>query len=249
MAFRDIQRIVSEWYQINLKPSIKATRSSGHFREMVIGTCGALIVVGGVWGYRYYTNKREAGAQIAFAENIQIYHEALQGRADVWPHVEMKCATDYEHFKNSSLAPYFLVLKADALVHQGKIVDACGILDTVIASLPKGSPVLSLYQTKRALVKIDMPEAAKQNEGLDELRQLGADKTNTNNDVAQYYLGLYYWSHDDLTKALDIWKELVASQAAEKLAASPWATLAQEKLAQRCMLPEKAPLEAPKAEA
>lgn len=249
MAFRDIQRIVSEWYQINVKSSFETTRSTSYFREIVIGVGGALIIVGGVWGYKYYTNKREAGAQIAFAENIQIYHEALQGKSDVWPHVEMKCETDYERYKSSSLAPYFLVLKADALVHQGKIVEACGILDTVIVSLPKDSPVLALYKTKRALMKIDTPETAKQTEGLEELRQLGADKTNLNNDVAQYYLGLYYWSHDDLTKALDIWKELVASQAAEKLAASPWASLAQEKLAQRCMLPEKAPIEAPKAEA
>jgi predicted negative regulator of RcsB-dependent stress response len=249
MAFRDIQRIVSEWYQINVQPSFEATRSSSYFREIVIGVCGALIIVGGVWGYKYHTNNREAGAQIAFAENIQIYHEALQGKSDLWSHVEMKCTTDYERYKSSSLAPYFLMVKADALVHQSKIVEAGEILDTVIASLPKDSPVLALYKTKRALIKIDMPEKEKQAEGLEELRQLGADKTNLNNDVAQYYLGLYYWSHDDLTKALEIWKELVVSQAAEKLAASPWASLAQEKLAQRCMLPEKAPIEAPKAEA
>jgi predicted negative regulator of RcsB-dependent stress response len=249
MAFRDIKRIVSEWYQINVEPSFEATRSHGYFREMIIGVCGALIIVGGVWGYKYYNNKREAGAQIAFAENVQIYHEALQGKADVWPHVEMKCGSDYERYKSSSLAPYFLIIKADALAHQAKIVEACKILDTAIALLPKDSPVLALYKTKRALMKIDMPDNAKQTEGLEELRQLGADKTNLNNDVAQYYLGLYYWSHDDLTKSLEVWKELVTSQAAEKLASSPWASLAREKLAQRCMLPENAPIEAPKAEA
>ena len=92
-----------------------------------------------------------------------------------------------------------------------------------------------------------MPEAAKQAEGLEELRQLATDTTNKNNDSAQYYLGLYYWAHNDLTTAINTWKELVASQAHERLAASPWASLAKEKLAQRSMLPEKTPIEAPKA--
>jgi hypothetical protein len=245
MAFRDIQRIVSEWYQINVQPSIESTRSSGNFKEIVAGVVGALVIVGGVLGYRYYANQKETGAQIAFAESIQIYHEAMQGRSDVWPHVEMKCATDYERYKSSSIAPYFLVIKADALAQQGKIADACVILDGVIAALPKDSPILFLYKTKLALMKIDMPEAEKQTEGLEELRKLGADKTNINNDVAQYYLGLYYWSRNELVTALNIWKDLVASQAAEKLAYNPWAGLAQEKLAQRSMLPEKAPIEAP----
>jgi tetratricopeptide (TPR) repeat protein len=238
---------VSEWYQINVQPSIESTRSSSYFKEVAAGVVGALVIVGGVAGYRYYVNQIETRAQIAFAESVAIYHEAMRGRSDVWPHVELKCATDYEQFKKSSLAPYFLVIKADALAQQGKIVEAAEIFDTVIDVLPKNSPLLSLYKTKRALLKLDMPESAKQTEGLEELRQLSADKTNLNNDVAQYYLGLYYWSRNELPAALDIWKELVAGQAAEKLAASPWASLAQEKLAQRSMLPEKKPIVAPQA--
>ena len=83
-------------------------------------------------------------------------------------------------------------------LQQGKIADACAIFESVIAALPKDSPVLPLYKTKRALMKLDMPEAAKQAEGLEELRQLAADKTNKNSDVAQYYLGLYYWARNDL---------------------------------------------------
>lgn len=247
MAFKDIQRIISEWYQINVQPSFEATRSSSHFKEMAMGVAGALVIVGGVWGYRYYINQRETGAQCAFAESIQIYHEAMRGRADAWPNVEKKCMTDYEQYKKSSIAPYFLIIQADACAQQGKMAEACAIIENVIVALPKDSPVVALYKTKRALMKLDMPEEAKQAEGLQELRQLGADKTNINNDVAQYYLGLYYWSRNDLDMALATWKELVASQAAEKLAVSPWASMAQEKLAQRSMLPERAPIEAPAA--
>ena len=106
---------MSEWYQINVQPSVESTRSYSYFKEVVIGVLGALVLVGAVWGYRYYANQKETGAQVAFAESIQIYHEAMQGKSDAWPHVEMKCTADYDRYKNSSIAPYFLVIKADAL--------------------------------------------------------------------------------------------------------------------------------------
>ena len=137
MAFRDIRRIMSEWYQMNVHPSIESTRSYSYFKEVVIGVVGALVLVGGVWAYRYYANQKETGAQVAFAENMQILHEAMQGKSEAWPHVEMKCTADYESYKSSSIAPYFLVIKADALAQQGKIADACAIIETAIAALPK----------------------------------------------------------------------------------------------------------------
>jgi hypothetical protein len=133
------------------------------------------------------------------------------------------------------------------LAKQAKGAQAIEAIGTVVASLPKESPVMPLYKTKLALMKIDMQDDALRAQGVDELRKLALDKDNKNNDVAQYYLGLYHWTRNELTEALDIWKNLVASQASEKLAASPWASLAQEKLAQRSMLPESAPIEAPAA--
>ena len=148
MAFKDIQRIISEWYQVSVKPSVESTRSYSYFKEVVMGVVGALVLVGGVWVYRYYAHQKETGAQVAFAESIQMYHEAVQGKSDAWPYVEMKCATDYEKYKSSSIAPYFLVIKADALAAQGKVTEAAAIIETVISVLPKDSPVLSLYISK-----------------------------------------------------------------------------------------------------
>ncbi len=245
MAFRDIQRIVREWYQVSVKSQFESARGYSSAKEISLGIMGALVLVGVVWGYRYYTNQKETAAQIAFAEGMQIYQEAMQGKSDAWPQVEMKCTTDYDRYKNSAVAPYFLVIKAEALAQQGKIAQACEMLSDVLAAMPKDSPVLSLYKTKRALMKLDLPDAANQTQGLEELRQLATDKENKSNDVAQYYLGLYYWARNDLATAVNIWKELVASQSSERLAISPWASLAQEKLAQRSMLPEKLPIEAP----
>ncbi len=65
-----------------------------------------------------------------------------------------------------------------------------------------------------------MQDDALRAQGVDELRKLALDKDNKNNDVSQYYIGLYHWTRNELTEALDIWKNLVASQASEKLAAS-----------------------------
>jgi len=247
MAFKDIQRFVREWYQITVKPQIESMRDYGYAREISVGVAGALVLVAGVWGYRSYTHKKESAAQVAFAENITLYREAMQGKADIWPQVEQKSSADYEHYKHSSVAPYFLMIKADSLARQEKGAQAVEVIDTVVASLPKEAPVVSLYKTKQALMKIDMQDEASRAQGLDELRKLASDKDNKNSDVAQYYLGLYYWARNEMTEALDVWKNLVASQATEKLAASPWAGLAKEKLAQRSMLPESAPIEAPAA--
>lgn len=248
MAFKDVRRVIAEWYQVNVSPSFEQARSSSYFKEVTLAVLGALVLVGSVWGYRYYTGKKETDAQIAFAESIQLYHEAMQGKADAWPHVQASCTVAYDRYKKTSMAPYFLVIKADALVQQGKVADACQVLESAIVALPKDSPVVPMYKTKMALIKLDMPKETVQAEGLEQLRQLAYDKTNKNNDVAQYYLGLYYWVRNDLATALNIWKDLVVSQAEDRLAVSPWTSLAQEKLAQRSLLPERAPIEAPKTE-
>jgi hypothetical protein len=233
MAFRDIQRIVSDWYKVNVKSQVSNARSHEYIRELVLGIIGASLVVGAVWGYRYYASSKETGAQVAFSESIQIYREALQGKTGVWPHVEMKCTGEYERHKKSSLAPYFLIMKVDALLAQGKRADAQNLIKTVITQLSDNSPLKPLYKTKDALMKLDMPDQTQQASGLDELRALASDKNNKNNDVAQYYLGLYYWSRNEFDMAHAIWKELVASQASERIAASPWVLFAKEKLAQR----------------
>lgn len=247
MAFKDIQRFVREWYQISVKPQIESMRDYGYTKEVTLGVAGALVLVAGVWGYRSYTHKKETAAQVAFAENMTLYREAMQGKADIWPQVELKSSTDYEDYKRSSIAPYFLMIKVDSLAKQAKMDQAIEAVNAVVASLPKESPVLPLYKTKQALMKLDVQDEATQAQGLDELRKLASDNGNKNNDVAQYYLGLYHWSRNEMAEALDVWKNLVASQASEKLAASPWAGLAKEKLAQRSMLPESAPIEAPAA--
>jgi hypothetical protein len=247
MAFKDIQRIVREWYNVNVQPQVSSLHNYSYAKEIAVGIAGALLLVAGVWGYRLYAHKKESEAQVAFAENMTLYREAIQDKADLWAQVEQKSSVDYAQHKRSSVAPYLLVIKVEALINQAKHAQALEVLNDVVASLPKESPVVSLYRTKRALIKLDMADKDTQDKGLEELRSLAFDKDNKNSDVAQYYLGLHYWTHNGVAEALDIWKGLVAGQAPEKLAVSPWVSLAREKLAQRNLLSEPAPIEAPAA--
>ena len=144
MAVKEIQRFVSEWYNSNVKPQIDSARSYDYFREIVLGIIAVCLVGGGFWGYRYYKAQKESSAQVAFASVLQIYHEAIQGKTDVWPSVEMQSTLLHDKYKGSSIAPYLLIIKADALVGQGRLTEALNVLDSVIEHLPKDFPVLSI---------------------------------------------------------------------------------------------------------
>lgn len=247
MFVKELKRLASEWYNGFVKQQVESASSYQYIREVALGLIVAAVVGGGFWGYRYYQTQKETSAQVAFAEVMHMYRDAMQGKTDVWPQVETQSSLLYDKYKKSSVAPYLLMIKSDALAQQGKLAQAVTAIDSVIEHMPKEFPVLSIYKTKRALMKIDMTDPTLQTAGLDELRSLASDKDNKNSDVAQYYLGLYYWSRNELDNAVQVWKELVQSQAHEKIAMSPWASLAQEKLAQRAQLPEQKPIVAPAA--
>lgn len=242
---KEIKGLVTEWYNSFIKPQFEEVRSYNYWREISFGIVAVVLVGGIFWGYRYFRNQKESAAQVAFVNVMQMYHEAMQGKSDAWPQLQMQSGLMYEKHKGTTIAPFLLMIQSDAMAHQAKLADAISTIDTVIEQLPKDFPVLSMYKTKRALMKMDMPDVAVQTAGLNELRALAEDKENKNNDLAQYYVGLYYWSRNDIENAVNIWKQLVMSQAHEKFAMSPWAALAKDKLDQRGQLPEPKPIEVP----
>jgi cytochrome c-type biogenesis protein CcmH/NrfG len=93
-----------------------------------------------------------------------------------------------------------------------------------------GSPLIALYEMERALIQLDSADDKFQQAGLQTLQALADDKNNTHRDSAQYYLGNYYWAHNDVDKAHDIWQKLVDEQRDEKLAPSPWVQQVQQQL-------------------
>ena len=202
-------------------------------------------------GYRYYVVHREQNAQKIFAECAHEYQKALQDDT-VWPDVVTLCEQGYALHSNAHLAPYFLAYQSEALIKQNKMEEAQNILDQMVKLLPKKSPLYYLYKTKLLLLMHD--ESMKKwfdkvgsseielnaNEDSDfgiawawitALDTLGHDEQNPYRDKALYYVGLYYWSINDLENAEKAWQDLVALDTNSE-APSPWAGLVKDKLEQ-----------------
>ena len=119
--------------------------------------------------------------------------------------------------------PYYLSFQADGLLKQGKKNEAIGVMDEMIQHMPVSSPLLPLFKTKRALIKLDSDDEAIQQEAVQELEVLAKDSDNQFQDLAQFYLGRYYWSNDQIVEAKQVWQQLVDEQRKQRLAPSPWA--------------------------
>ncbi|HEX4068828.1 MAG TPA: hypothetical protein VHX42_01895, partial [Candidatus Babeliales bacterium] len=113
---------------------------------------------------------------------------------------------------------------------QDKKDEALLVLDKMIADMP-GSPVIALYEMERSLLQLDVDDAKLNEIGLETLQKLAQDKDNMYRDSAQYYLGRYYWSNNQIADARAIWQQLVDEQRDEKMSPSPWVQQVQQQLA------------------
>ncbi len=204
----------------------------------VIGSALALaVVVGiGIWGYTIYSAHAEQKAHAAFADCINEYEQAFSGQ-EPWAKVERLAQLGYDNHSRSHMAPYFLALQAEALIHQSKYADAHSVFATLMSKLSSSSPLYGVYAIKYALLCLDACDTAKcatdntmQKQGLALLQKIAYDTNITVRDQALYYLGLYYNTHNAPDKARETWTAAVELLNNGQMAGSPWATLAQEKL-------------------
>lgn len=190
---------------------------------------GVLLLFGALYiGYRWYVVSREETVQKIFSSAVAEFNKAKTAEQLDAMAIEFK--SGHDAYESSHLAPYFTAYEVDALLDQGKKVEALVALDSVISSLSSSNPLINLYKTKRALLKFDSEDAAIEAAGLAELQALAQDKKNKDRDMAQFYLGLYYFSADEVVDAKKVWVELV-EQNTDAKNSSPWAEQAQEKLA------------------
>ncbi len=105
-------------------------------------------------------------------------------------------------------------------------------MDDALEGMKTDHSLFNVYKTKRAIAKLDADDEVTQKQGLQELVTLANDTTNKQQDVAQYYVGLYHWNTDNIEVAKKAWKQLINSQSAEKQGKSPWALQAQTLLQQ-----------------
>jgi len=195
-----------------------------------IGAGVLVIILGIFFGWRMYVSYREESAHAAFAQQLDLYNQAKAGK-NTWANVEMAFKVAHSQHSGSYLAPYFLAFQADALVQQQKTTEALMVMNTMLDALPHSSPFYGLYAGKRALIKLDSNEQTVQQEGLQELTALAQDVHNVHNDMAQFYLASYNWSKNNVDQARQLWQSL-ADANKQAAIASPWATMAADKLEQ-----------------
>lgn len=192
------------------------------------------LIAGGYFWYRSYTVSQTQAAQKVLSSCLAEYEKVRNnGTPTQWQTLQTMCSVGYEKHKNSSVAPYFLAIQADALLAQGQAEQALSLLDTMIAGLPTASPVYDLYKTKKLLIEIDQSEDPLQSPAFEALKTFAYDSQNSQADYALYYIGEYYWHAQQFDQARTVWKDLESRFKSDtKDGQSPWALLANYKLQQ-----------------
>jgi predicted negative regulator of RcsB-dependent stress response len=182
------------------------------------------------FAHKLWVINREQSAQYDFAALMTEFETISRDKDPQWSALLEKFETQYQKHANSSFLPYYLGYKVQILLAQDKKDEALLTLDKMITDMP-GSPIIALYEMERALVQLDVVDAKLNEVGLETLKTLAHDKDNMYRDSAQYYLGRYYWAHNQTADARTIWQQLVDEQRDEKMAPSPWVQEVQAQLA------------------
>lgn len=191
-------------------------------RQVILVVGLILFFIGLAFGYMLWKDEQNKSAQRYFGLLVMEYNQAKQDKSADLSSLLKKFEAGYEKHSGSSLTPYYKDYAVDILLQQNKHNEAVELLDTIISDT-QASAQLPLYQLERALVLLDTAEGEQLKKTEDDLRALAYDESNQFHDAALFYLGQYYWSHDNIGAAREVWQKLVDEQANEKIAPSPWA--------------------------
>lgn len=220
-----------DWYDIITQDLLGLKKEHTKYVKPVgLSLLAGLLAFGGWYLYSQRTTQSEHESFKIFNDCMREYERAIEGKAE-WKDVDAMCSNGYQRNASSAVAPYILAIRIDALLAQQKQQEALEQSTIMLAHLPANSPLYAPYKTKHSLLEIDSSDEATRLHGLRELEKLANDTKNIYNDVALYYLGLYYFMHADLVQAKEIWNRLVLqAMPADKQGQSPWAARAKEKL-------------------
>lgn len=208
------------------------TKRFSYVRELFLGIGICLVLAIGYTGYRWFTISRDQTAQKAFSEYVQDYQLALkENNPQEWDRVAALFQFGRNHYRSTSLAPYFLVMQSDIQLRQGKRAEAITTISEALSEL-SDTNMKSLLSIKRALVRLDSDKLEIREEGAQELVTLARDADNPYHDMALFYLGRYYWATNKIEEAKKTWQELVDSRWMDSVNPSPWMHEAKTALAQ-----------------
>ena len=223
------------WEQVQSHPNFK------YFASGAVVVLLSAAVGGGMYYYNAVDKER---AQDVFCESASSYEMTLRKffmggdpkkESEEWADIELELKSAYNQIPKSETGAYIKTLEAETLIRQQKVDEALVVLKEADKMLSSSNPIYYLCKTKIALISLDSKDEKVKNEGLELLDKLSKNKKNHNRDMALYYVGLYYWTKNDIEKAQSEWKILVDEfifEGDDEKKTSPWAKMAKMKLDQ-----------------
>lgn len=159
------------------------------------------------FGYRWYKLHQEYKAQHLMEQCVLEYQKALANN-DLWPNVIELFEYAYVRCQGTSAAPFLKLYKIDAMSRGGNHEEALHEWDTLLQGLPDESSLRPLFSMKHVLMQLDSSLPEMQSVGLRFLHELAQDGQQMFSDHALFYLGCWYWDHDELQEAQTLWRRL-----------------------------------------
>jgi hypothetical protein len=181
--------------------------------------------------YRWHRVGRERDAQREFASCLKEYTNTLtrQKGHQNWNMIVGLFELGAQKYSNTSLAPFFTVYQADALIKSDKLSEAATAMDRAVSLMSTDNPFYFVYALKAALINLDV--AQESSLPVDKIEKdiiaLAENKNNKQRDEALYYLSSYYISKGDNARAKEVLQELSAMTSDDPHQKSPWVELAQ----------------------
>jgi hypothetical protein len=234
MSYKEMfQHIIDELYGDSAAHSVSWFEQ---YKKQI--ALGALICVAGGAGAWYFVHERSNArykATEALFETLQESQEADRAQGnDAWKRVEETAQGGLSMFGSSAQGGYFNALMAGIDHYKGDDVSARVAMEKAASLLSSSDPVKDIYAISAARMDLDHADTSMQEKAIKVLRAYADNKQSHYQDMAQYYLGLWYMHHDNVTEAHKILSELIASQ--EKFEGkdeySPWAQAGRELMGQ-----------------
>jgi predicted negative regulator of RcsB-dependent stress response len=197
------------------------------FALLLLGSGG----FGGWKAYALYVKNREQQAQVAFSHALDEYHNLVQSAAlqdSRWDDSAISFKAIAQKFPNTVYGNFAEVFVADIALHKGSVEESVALLEQWISKNSEKNSLYYLYKTRLALLYCDVQKVQ---EGVALLQELAHTDKNNQKDMAQFFLGYYYWSTNDVTQAKQVWQILIDAQKDQSPeGVSPWAGIAESKL-------------------
>ena len=236
------------WSEV-LKPLDDFFQKIEPYKVHIISTISIIVVLSaGTFSYFYYKQNREEKAFRALTSSLEYFEAPITKAEDrrdddlsifekkefsneqeKWEKVESIFREEYNNFKNSNIAPFFLAYQAEALIKLGKLKDAVEALEIAIPKITDNN-AKSFYKVKLALIQISTKEEMLIQTGLGALKSMASEENNPTHDLVLYYLGEYYWHQKNFKESKNYWNQLILKYDQDSKHPSPWSLEAKKKL-------------------